>query len=178
MWSNFDVNFFYASKYFSSFFRDSDIILIYNWRNKELKFFIGKKYRERVSKFAVDLYQSGFNDWKRKIIENTKKCRELEEQSKKDVGAIPDLSLEVLRKNFLERIERYRNLLDSYFYTEFFALDEVEKLAHSESEKYTSLKSNLEEMGRLKFEARRVLNLFHNYQIIFKPYTDEISRRF
>jgi len=57
-------------------------------------------------------------------------------------------------------------------------LDKIESLKNERTRKHGNLFKNLKEAGKIKFAARETLNYFYNYKEIFRPYIQELSRRF
>lgn len=170
LWTDYDVNFIFTSCYLFKEFKDADIVLIYDWKNKGLKFFLSKKDRARFSDYGVEFFENIFPTWKNKILENIKKGKQLIADTKKD--NVSSMTNKELKKKISERANLFQALGGNYFYTEFFFLDKVEKLM-KDGKKI----KNFEEMGKLKFEARGVLNEFYNYSKIFARYIEEVGRR-
>lgn len=177
LWSDHDINFIFVSCYLFKEFKEADIILIYDWHNKELEFFLSKKDREKFSKFGFDFFRNNFSSWKRKIEKNISKGEELIQGTRELKKKIKTLTNSDLREKILERVKFFQNLGGNYFYTEFFFMDKVEKLDEIKR-KELNLNEKLKEMGKLKFKAREVLNEFYNYNKIFKPFIREVSARF
>jgi phosphohistidine swiveling domain-containing protein len=179
LWSNFEVNYLFVSCYLSKIFREADIMLTYDHEKHELKYFLGRKDRRRIEKFATARYQSEelFTAWKGQIEADSTMGEELAEQSEKEKTSSKKLSDAALKECILERVRAFHALGDNYFFAEFFAVGEAEKLAHDNPEKYSGLKQKLDEMSHIKLRARGVLNKFYNYRIMFQPYTMELAKR-
>lgn len=174
LWTDYDVNFIFTSCYLFKEFRETDIVLVYDWKDKALKFFLSKKDREKFSDQGVIFYEKHFPEWKEKIIKSIEKGKELIEE-KNDKNKISSMSNEEIKNKIQERVNVFQALGGNYFYTEFFFLDKVEKII--EEPKYVKVRKNFEEMGALKFQAREVLNEFYNYNKIFAVYVEEVAKR-
>jgi phosphoenolpyruvate synthase/pyruvate phosphate dikinase len=70
----------------------------------------------------------------------------------------------------MKRVNALRNLLDDYFYTEFFFVERIKS-----NDKDTI--KNLELMGKLKYKARKVLNRYYNHNDVFSNFLKEISKQ-
>jgi phosphoenolpyruvate synthase/pyruvate phosphate dikinase len=178
LWTDYDVNFLFTSCYLFKEFRNSDIVLIYDFKNKGLKFFLSKKEKEKLSKRGVILFKKYFSEWERGIIKNIKEGKRLIKITKKDKPRISSINSFGLRRKILERANFFQALAGSYFFTEFFFLDKVERLIKESPGKHKTIVKNFKEMGKLKFVAREILNQFYNYKKIFAPYVEEVGRRF
>lgn len=177
LWTDYDINFIFTSCYLFKKFRDTDIVLIYDWKNKALKFFLSKDDRKKLSEYGVIFYEKHFPKWKERIIKNIEKSKELIEETKNDKNKISSMSNEEIKNKIQERVNLFQSLGANYFYTEFFFLDKIEKLIKEDSAKESKLSKNFEEIGKLKFQAREVLNEFYNYNKIFAPYVEEGAKR-
>lgn len=169
LWIDHDVNFIFTSCYLFKSFKKADIVLIYDYRQKGLKFFLSKKTRENFSKYALKFYQNNFATWQKDILENIKIGEELIRETKKYQPA--QMTLGEIKRHFKARVKLFQDLGDNYFYTEFFFLDKVEQ------SKNKKIIKNLKQAGKLKLQARGILNNFYNYQKIFAPYIKEVSKR-
>jgi phosphohistidine swiveling domain-containing protein len=168
LWTDYDVDFIFTSCYLFKEFRQSDIILIYDSISKGLIFFLSKQDKKKYSRQGVDVHTKGFSKWKQRIKKNISKGRRLIDQTREENTS--SLSLREIKQKFRERVELFQELGGSYFYTEFFFMNEVSKLKE--------VKNNLEELASIKYDAREVLNSFYNYKIIFKPYVDIVAKKF
>ena len=179
LWSNYDINFITTScRFFSKHFKETDIVLVYDWKQRELKFFLSKKDSERIAKECVTFYQNDFNSWKKSILADMRKTEQLVNETKKYCTQMSKMPFEDIRLHFLERVRLFQSFWNSYFYyTNFFSVAKAEKLILKEPQKYKLLKKNLEEMSRIKFNARGVLNKFLMYNETFRPYVEEIGKR-
>jgi len=175
LWTDHDVNFIFTSCYLFKEFRKADIILIYNWKDRGIKFFLAKKDRKRFSDYGIEFYKEKFLEWKKGIIKNIKVGKELIKETKQEKNKIQSMGDKEIKNKILERANLFQALGGNYFYTEFFFLDKVEKIIKERLNK--KILDNIKQMGKLKFLARKVLNEFYNYKKIFKPYIDEISKR-
>jgi len=174
LWSDYDINFIFTSCYLFKEFRKQDIVLIYGHEKQELKFFLSKASRKSLSAYGIKVYGKEFSKWKEDILKNIKKGEILVSETEKERDKIGSMDDSTIKSKVHERAALFQSLGGDYFYTEFFVLDNVEKIAKKNDE----VKHNLEEMGKIKLEARDVLNKFYNYRIIFSPYIKEISKRF
>ncbi|MBS3122279.1 hypothetical protein J4434_05355 [Candidatus Woesearchaeota archaeon] len=179
LWTDHDVNFIFTSCYLFKEFRDTDIVLIYDWKNKGLKFFLSKKDKLKFSEFGVIFYQKHFPVWKTSVLSNIQLGKKIIQTTNNDIIKlnISSMSNDELKNKILERANLFQSLGGNYFYTEFFFLDKVEELVKSSPKKYAVVVKNLKEMGTLKFEARKILNEFYNYHKIFQPYIKEVGKR-
>ncbi len=171
LWTDYDVNFIFTSCYLFKEFREADIVLIYDYKKKGLSFFLSTEQRRKCSEYGIKLYTAKFDSWKKEMERNIALGKKLVEQNKQERGRVRKLSVQGLKTRFTERVYLFQTLGGNYFYTEFFFLDRVEKIQNP------VLKRNLDIMGKLKFEARAILNEFYNYNHIFKLYVEEIGRR-
>lgn len=179
LWTDHDVNFIFTSCYLFKEFRNTDIVLIYEWKNKGLKFFLSKKDKLKFSEFGVIFYEKKFPKWKQFILHNIKIGENIIEATKRDKlnGKVTSMSNDELKNKILERANLFQSLGGNYFYTEFFFLDKIEELVKSSPIKYAVAVKNLKEMGNIKFEARKILTEFYNYSKIFQPYIEEAGKR-
>lgn len=159
LWSDYDIDFIFVSCYLSKDFCKNDIVLIYKHENKELRFFLSKKDRAKLSRYAITHYKKNFDSWKKNIEQNISLGKKLINSRNDDILF-----------GFQERVELFQGLINDYFFTEFFFMDEIEK------SKDETINKNLKEMGRLKFEARAVLNQFYNHSMVFGNYVKRLSR--
>lgn len=179
LWTDHDVNFIFTSCYLFKEFRDTDIVLIYGWKNKGLKFFLSKKDKLKFSEFGVIFYMKHFPKWKTSVFGNIQLGKKIIQTTNNDIikNKIPSMSNDELKNKILERANLFQLLGGNYFYTEFFFLDKVEMLVKTSPTKYPAIVKNLTEMGNIKFEARKILTEFYNYNKIFQPYIEEAGKR-
>lgn len=177
LWTDYEIDFIFTSCYLSEEFRKADIVLIYGHMKKGLKFFLAKKDMKKFAEYGVELYEKRFSSWKQKIKRDIAAGKNLIEETKNDIDRASSMTDEELKQRILERARLFQSLGGDYFYTEFFFLDKAEKLLKNEPQKHRQLKKNLEEMGRLKFDARKVLTQFYDYSKIFRPYAEEAAKR-
>jgi hypothetical protein len=64
LWTDYDVNFVFVSCYLFKEFRESNFVLIFNWKNKRLKFFLSKKDRKKLPNYGVVSYKKYFQNGK------------------------------------------------------------------------------------------------------------------
>lgn len=176
LWTAYDVNFIFTSCYLFKKIRKTDMVLIYDWKNKALKFFLSKEDRKKFSDYGVIFYEKHFSKWKEKITKNIERGKRLIKETKNDKNKIFSMSDEEIKNKIQDRVNVFQSLCANYFYTEFFFLDKVEKLIKEDSLKKSKLSETFEEMGKLKFQARETLNEFYNYNKIFAPYIEEIAK--
>lgn len=179
LWTDHGVNFIFVSCYLFPSFRKSDIVLIYNPRDKGLRFFLSKKDRMRFARFGLRFYRSPlrFASWKRSIQKNIKTGKVLIRETLHDQKrGVRLLSLQDIEERLRKRVQLFQNLGENYFFTEFFFLDEAERhlLGVDPS---TLLHKHLQQMGKIKLLARTVLNSFYEYDCIFKPYVRVLEER-
>ena len=172
LWTDHEINFIFTSCYLFPEFRRADIVLIYNWRDKGLRFFLSKKDRLKFANYGVRFYRHYFPAWQKNILENIKRGKDLIRETGADRLKVARLSERELKGKIRRRARLFQALGGNYFYTEFFFLDKVER-----SFSDPQIRKNFQAMGRLKFRAREVLNSFYNYHHIFEPYIDEAGRR-
>ncbi|HRY82107.1 MAG TPA: PEP-utilizing enzyme [Candidatus Moranbacteria bacterium] len=175
LWTDHDVNFIFTSCYLFEEFRKSDIILVYDYKDKGLKFYLSRNQRKKFSRLGLRFFNSGkeFLSWRLKILNDIKNGKKLIAETKKNKNKIKYFTNDKIKNEFLKRVALFQKLGGNYFYTEFFFLDEIEKIT-SKSNKLTD---HLREVGKIKFKARNILNSFYNYNIIFKPYIVEMIAR-
>lgn len=166
LWTDHEVNYIFASCYMFNKFRQSDIVLIYDWKEKGLKFFLSRKDWSRYSRAGVRFYKGSISAWKKRMLSNIAKARKIIAASKKD--KVSKMSLFVLGLKISERAEMFQKIASDYFVTESFFTEQAEKKPE--------LSNNLREMGKIKFRARAVLNDFYNYKTVFAPYVNEVGR--
>ena len=166
-----------VSCYLFPAFRKSDIVLIYDHKNKALKFFLSKREREKMARYGVHFYQTRFPQWKKEITKNIIRGQKLIAETKEHARHIPSMSMGSLKKHFLARTKFFQKLATDYFYTESFFLDDVEKLIASHPKKYKTITDSLRKAGALKLKARKILNSFYTHAVIFRPYIDELANR-
>ncbi len=169
LWTDHDVNFIFTSCYLFKEFRDADIVLLYDLKQKGLQFFLAKKERVRFSEYGVEFFEKHFEKWKKEILGNIEEGKQLAHATDKERLRIHLLNKQDLRKRISRRVHLFQALGGNYFFTEFFFLDKVEKMPE--------FKAALEEMGKLKYQARAVLNEYYNYPQVFGPYVDEAGKR-
>jgi phosphohistidine swiveling domain-containing protein len=173
LWTDYDVNYIFTSCYLFKEFRNADIVLIYDHKEKGLSFFLSKKQRKKFSEDGMTFYKDKFESWKREIRCNISNGLKIIDLTKNDDPE--GLTNQEIKDRILERVKLFQDLGSNYFYTEFFFLDLIEK--DIENNKDSSFKRKIKDTGQIKFEAREILNSFYNYRIIFKKYLDEISLR-
>lgn len=167
LWTDYDVNFIFTSCYLFREFRQADFVLIYDWQSKGLQFFLSKKQRRQFADEGVIFFKNKFQPWKEKITNIIAKGNQLIKETKNNNPQT--LSDDELKRKFIERVGLFQQLAGNYFYTEFFFLEKAEKIP--------AFVQLLQEMGKLKLQAREVLNEFYNYTSIFKPYIEELKKR-
>ena len=179
LWSDYEVNFIFTSCYLSPVFKRADIVLIYDWRQKELKFFLSSMDQRRIASETAFFYQDqgSFDNWKFEINEEIVQGEKLVRKTKEEALSLSPFSLEELGSRFRERAHLFQTLVDHYFCTEFFAVNGAEQLVMSDEKRYRQLKQNLKDMGEIKLQARGLLNQFYNFRTVFKPYADEMGNR-
>lgn len=177
MWTDYDVNFIFASCFLCKETKESDILLIYDWKSKGLRFFLSKSDKKRLSDKGVTFYDNDFTTWKERITKDIQKGKKIIEVANKEKIKIPDMTTEKIKERIIELTSLFQSINGDYFYTEFFFLDKIEELIKKYPEKYQKVIKNLEEMGKLKFQARDVLNNFSNYSKIFECYVEEVGKR-
>ena len=77
LWTDHDINYIFTSCYLFKKFREADIVLIYDWKEKALKFFLSEKDMKGFSESAVEFYGAHFLQWEKEIIINIKKGEKL-----------------------------------------------------------------------------------------------------
>lgn len=172
LWTDYEVNFIFTSCYLFKEFKASDMVLMYDWQTKGLHFFLSKKQREIFSKEGIAFYERNFPKWKEEIKKSMEEAEHLIAETK-DVFSPQKLLDNELQWMFLELVAKFQRLAESYFFTEFFFLEKAEKTARDNKR----MAENLKEMGKIKFEAREILNKFYNYDKVFRPYIEEIEKR-
>ena len=179
LWSDYEVNFIFTSCYLSPVFKRADIVLIYDWRQKELKFFLSSMDQRRIASETAFFYQDqgSFDNWKFEINEEIVQGEKLVRKTKEEALSLSPFSLEELGSRFRERAHLFQTLVDHYFCTEFFAVNGAEQLVMSDEKRYRQLKQNLKDMGEIKLQARGLLNQTYNFRTAFKPYADEMGYR-
>ncbi|MFH1440298.1 MAG: PEP-utilizing enzyme [Candidatus Woesearchaeota archaeon] len=169
LWTDHDINFIFTSCYLFKKFRETDIVLIYDWKNKALKFFLSKKEKKKFADYAMELYEKHFDRWRSNINNCIEQGKKIIKETKDDNPRL--LGNEQLKNKIIERVNLFQELAGNYFCTEFFFMGKVEK---SDSK---VIRKNLETMGKIKYQAREILNNFYNYKTIFMPYIEEIAKR-
>ena len=101
--SDYEVNFLFVSCYLFKEFRKSDIVLLYDWEKKELKFFLSKEDRRRYSKYAIDFYGQEFSHWQARIADLIQKGRQIIEETLADQRQIKQYSNSELTQKILKR---------------------------------------------------------------------------
>ena len=89
LWTDHDVNFIFTSCYLFKEFRDTDIVLIYDWKNKGLKFFLSKKDKLKFSEFGVIFYQKHFPVWKTSVLSNIQLGKKIIQTTNNDIKGKP-----------------------------------------------------------------------------------------
>ncbi|MBN1385496.1 hypothetical protein JW968_00795 [Candidatus Woesearchaeota archaeon] len=172
LWTDHDVNFIFTSCYLFKEIRESDMVFFYDHKDKGLRFYLSKKDIKRFSASAVDFY-SDIADWEKDIKNSIRKGEELVKETEKD--DVAKLNDDELKQRIGARAGLFQDLGGNYFYTEFFFLEKVEMIAKEDPK--SGLAHNLNRMGGLKLEARKLLNKFYNHNIMWKKYIDEIQKR-
>ncbi len=177
LWTDHDINFIFTSCYLFKEFKTVDIVLIYDYLNKGLKFYLAKSYRKKLSEYGIIFYNKLFPVWKKKIIKNIQEGKRIIRETKEHKNIIRLMTNDEIRRHIVKRVNLFQSLGGNYFYTEFFFLDKIEALTSEEIKKHKNLSRNLKQVGKIKFEARSVLNNFYNYKKIFEPYIQEVCER-
>ena len=177
LWSDYDVNFIFTSCYLFPEFKATDFVLIYDWREKKLDFYLSHKDQQRLADEAVSFYQDRFEIWQKFTKQNIQAGEKFIKLVQKESPSAANLTNQQLQKTFLKAVYFFQLLGGSYFYTEYFYLGKIEELIRRQPAHYARLKKKFDHIGKLKFKARRVLNNFYNYHKIFEPYVAEIGRR-
>jgi phosphohistidine swiveling domain-containing protein len=177
LWTDHEVNYIFASCYLFNDARKAGLLFIYDFKDKGLKFYLPKSSRKRLSAFGVKLYSRLFSEWKRETLKNIALGKRLIKETEMQKNKIKDLSNIEIKSAFEERVNLFQALAGNYFYTEFFFLDEVERILNENFRKNNLIARHVQEMGPIKLSARKVLNDFYNFNIVFRPYVEEIEKR-
>lgn len=175
LWSNHDLNLFFLSYWLNEEYKKRNLIIIFDSRTKEGKYFLSKRTINYLSKFGFLFFKKLFPKWQEKIEQRIKEARKvIREVEKKDLSWFSNSEL---KKDFISKIKFYQSLGSLYFYTEFFLTNEVEKKIEEDPKKHKILFLNVREMQKIKFKAREIINKFWFKEGIFKKYIDEIKKR-
>jgi phosphohistidine swiveling domain-containing protein len=115
--------------------------------------FIDKEKEKECMQKGLELFRD-----KEKYEEYANNFRKFIEYAKKEIIPKFKIPREVSKKEFEELIQHFINFWNFYGYTEFFYHD----LAYERMQQTNNpiLKENLEDLGKLKFEGRKILNAF------------------
>lgn len=84
LWTDYDVNFVFTSCYLFKEFRMTDIVLIYDFKDKGLRFFLAKEDRKKFSDYGVEFYKKEFFRWKQEIVKNILEGKKLIKDTNKN----------------------------------------------------------------------------------------------
>jgi len=177
LWTDHGVDYIFASCYLFKRFRNADIVLVYDHQENGLRFYLNKKERKKMARTGVKFYSHLPAVWKKNVCRYIRQGEKMLVETEKHKKIIKKISNKELGKYFLLRAQLFQALGNEYFFTEFFFLDLVEKLAKIQSEKGIVLCNNIAAVAKLKLEARELLNNFYNYNKVFKIYVSELGRR-
>ncbi len=176
LWTDHEVNFIFVSCYLFKNFKETDFMLIYESEKNGVAFFLAKEAKKACAEYGVQFYEKKFEEWKKKVGMQVMEGKRIITETKVERRKIPSMSDLIIKQRFLERVKLFQDLGNLYFYTEFFFLEKVEHQL-KQKKKNEILQRNVQEMGKIKLEAREVLNEFYNYARIFQPYIEEIGKR-
>ena len=176
LWTDHEVNFIFVSCYLFKNFKETDFVLIYEPEKNGVTFFLAKEAKKACAEYGIQFYEKKFEEWKRKVETQVMEGKRIITETKVERRKIPSMNDQIIKQKFLERVKLFQELGNLYFYTEFFFLEKVEQQL-KQKKKNEILQRNVQEMGKIKLEAREVLNEFYNYKRIFQPYIEEIGKR-
>lgn len=145
-------------------------------KNKDLKFYVGKKELKRLSRLGLIFFQRYFSSYKKKVNQNLKQTPKLFRifTSKN----IKTLTNDTLKQEFLKLIKYIISLWTFYFYTEYFLHEGIAKKIEKNPSENKSLSRKTQEMQKLKFSLRTILNKTYFFKgNILERFLKEIQKR-
>lgn len=135
-------------------------------KGTEWKTYIEKREIEKLSKFGLIFFQKYFKNYKEKTkIEIKNANLTIAETLNRDITKFSDTEL---RKDFINKINFTNSLSKLYYFTEYFLHRKLHK------EKW---EEKIQEMQKIKFKLRTVLNKTIFKGNIFEKYLKEIQKR-
>ncbi len=172
----FGVHYLFCSMYAESGYSSRDFVFYNSGFNSSL--FISKDEQERLGKDGLALYLSGYPEYEERI-------KNLSGQRASSVQYIRGLDLsalsnEQLAEEFMGMKTLVVSLWDDYFVTEYHHTGLVTEILEKNDTRYdlATIRKNLEAMGHLKLQQRRVINNTLYDPSVIDIFTDEIKRRF
>ncbi len=144
-------------------------------KGAEWKLYVGKKERARLSQVGLQFFEKHFPQYKVKVRKATDKAYPFFKKiSRKKFSSLSDLEL---RRDFLETINFVQSLWALYFFTEYFLYDKIQATIEEGKENGRRLLSQVQEMRKLKFNLRKVVDKTVFRGNIFELYLKEIKKR-
>jgi len=144
-------------------------------KGSEFKTYIGKKERIKLSKIGLIFLQKHFSKYKKEAENKIKQAR-LHFKKIKDREFFSFSNQEFI-KTFLQDVKFAQTLWKLYFYTEYFLYDKVDEKIRKNPKKNNELLKKVQEMQKLKFKLRDIINQTVFPGHIFENYFREIKRR-
>jgi phosphoenolpyruvate synthase/pyruvate phosphate dikinase len=168
-------SYLFCSIYYHSGYSERDFV--FTWNYGEHFNFVNKEQRRELAKEGLVFYTKKFNSFKSRIEEQTPiYSKKMDDFLKTPIEKMTNAQL---AESFLELSDLILKGFKDYFYLEYHSTDEVARIVEENDKNYDieKLKTELEEVGRLKLALREVWN-----KALYKPstldrYAQEISKR-
>lgn len=144
-------------------------------KGTEWKTYIENKELERLSKFGLVFFQKYFRNYKKKVKAEIKKSKPI--LAKIILKKISRFSNYDLGKDFLQTIKFVKSLWRLYFFTEYFLHEKLQREMERNPRKSELLLEKIQEMQKIKFELRTLLNKTIFKGNILERYLEEIQKR-
>lgn len=144
-------------------------------RAGDSKTYVGKGERRRLARYGLLFLKKRLRGYERLVQNKTAQAHRGFRTAKSQ--RLQRFSNSQLVKEFLRLAEFVNDLWRWYFFTEYFLHDEVERRIEKHPERARTLKKRVEEMQKIKFRFRTVLNPTVFGESLFTPYLQEIERR-
>lgn len=173
----FGVNYFLASIIVGSYTKRETQDYIACGDHREHSFFISKKFHKKILEKGFKTVYTEFKDYKERIKNQLKKTEEFFKKEK--VKNLKEFSNIKLAKEFEKAVDYCLKIWDDYLWTEHYTLLKAEKVLVEKDLKYDLklLQRNLKDMGKLKYEQRKLINKSYFPPSILYKYVDEANNR-
>ena len=173
LWLVNNISFFDTSVFVEKGYSKYDFL--FTGQGKEWKTYLGKKDREKLSRFGLIFLQKRLPDFKKKVINKTREAaKKIKKIRQKNLS---EMSNPELRKDFLETVRFTQSLWEPYFFTEYFFHDKAQEKIEENPQGNQFLLKKAQEMQKLKFKLRTFINQTIFKGNIFEKYFKEIEKR-
>lgn len=144
-------------------------------KGSEWKVYLHKRDRKRLGRYGLLFLKNRLTVFKKEVI---KKCnivkRSFLRVKEKKLSTMGNFEL---RKDFLEIVKFIQSLWQLYFYTEYFLYDRAAEMMAKNLKNKNHLSAKVNELGKIKFKMRRLINETIFRGNILEKYLQEIKKR-